>query len=91
MFDVISKHSPINFCELILSYEEESEPHPSVLKRFFLNWENRIPQKQLALTVINNSSFVSDENIDLIEEYTGLGVIDLKVIDRDLTFSEQLF
>ncbi|PKC66954.1 hypothetical protein RhiirA1_459021 [Rhizophagus irregularis] len=52
---------------------------PEELESFFVNWTNRVPQKSLSLVIViydeENSLDKNDENIEIINKYTKLGVI----------------
>ena len=86
LFEVFVKYSPENFHELKLcyfsfsdSFSIESELLPEELESFLISWSDRIPQKSLSLIIIRNESIRTldeiDGNMEIIVEYTELGII----------------
>ncbi|PKY18218.1 hypothetical protein RhiirB3_430995 [Rhizophagus irregularis] len=81
VLDIVLNHSPRDFYELKLYYviNAQSEITPEELEDFFINWNNRIPQKSLSFIITKGSRAksleVRKENMEIIEKYRMLGII----------------
>jgi hypothetical protein len=79
ILDIIVKYSPRNFYELNIYYIWGAQPKilPEELEEFFINWNNRIPQKSFSFIITKGSKCLKfmKENIEVIEKYKKLGII----------------
>jgi hypothetical protein len=79
ILEIILKYSPRNFYELNIYYIWGAQPKilPEELEEFFINWNNRIPQKSLSFIITKGSKCLKfkQENIEIIEKYKKLGIV----------------
>ena len=78
LLEAIATHSPKNFYELKLDYD--NMPPELLLKdleTFLISWNNRIPKRSLSLSFIRDyvEQVIDDESMKLIEKYKKLGII----------------
>jgi hypothetical protein len=93
LLEVIVKYAPASFYELRLSYlhRTQSKLLPEELESFFINWGKRVPRRSLSLIIIRDdiddilySRISRGEYMEIIEKYTGLGIIKkFKIIEYD--------
>ena len=83
LLEGVAKYSPKSFHKLKISYGYgvHSELFSEKLEYFFINWMNRVPQKPLSLIIVDKedsmkSLVVEKENMEVIEKYIKLGVIE---------------
>ena len=84
LFEVLAKHSPESFHELILGYAYggQSDILPEELEEFFINWNNRTTKRSLSFIVLHEHSGItlaSSKNMTIIEKYEKLGVIKFEI------------
>ncbi|RIA92190.1 hypothetical protein C1645_804766 [Glomus cerebriforme] len=84
VLEIVTKHSPKNFHKLRLYESNISELHTKDLESFFIEWNNRLPQKSLSFIIHNvqKDHLIHDDNFEknnkikkIIEKYKDLSVI----------------
>ena len=87
LLKVITEYSSRKFYELRMVYNELSDLFPEDLESVLIGWANRIPRKSLSLIIIGTNSMigtglkVKKESMEVIEKFSELGVVKLKIIN----------
>jgi len=78
LLKVVAEYSPKTFYEVKIDYTDYKGFFLGELEPVFISWANRIPQKPLSLIITCGGSDcqVKKENMEVIENFKKLGVIE---------------